>query len=76
MRGWIELSVAAPLDGQNILPYHEEMEYEEWLEDGVLPVMEWDEENNMAWDYVNEIHFEITHWLPLPPLPTVKKVKE
>ena len=76
MRGWIELSVAAPLDGQNILVYHIDMEYEEWLEEGVLPVMEWDEENNMAWDYVNEIHFEITHWLPLPPLPTVKKVKE
>jgi len=68
MKGWINIKQMEPLDGQLIIPYHKDMEYEIWLQNGLVPIMRWDESKRMALDLDND-WLEITHWLPIPNEP-------
>lgn len=65
---WIDLKKAQPLHDSYILPYCTDMEPEEWMEEGLWPIMKWDAIAHEAWDPVDERLFKITHWLPFPGL--------
>lgn len=62
------------MNRQKIIPYHSDINYEQWVSHGILALGTWDEMKGKVWDGSGVRHIQITHWMPCP-LPPVRQRK-